>query len=208
VLTRRIPPLPRRERAASKGQPGEGEKLADLSLCIRKSLRFDDIPAANCLPILMKWDGMDERKASPGCARMLRQRQTKAERMLWRRLQNRQLARSKFRRQVPIGPYVVDFVCLAARLVIEVDGGQHAMSPTDVRRDRWFAAQGFRLLRFWNNEVLDNLDGVLQAIAEALAGQPPHPAPLPQGEREPGSRDMRHVSSPSTGEGGERKRAG
>ena len=85
----------------------------------------------------------------------------------------------------PIGAYVVDFVCFAARLVIEVDGGQHAIDRrADVQRDRWFAPQGFRLLRFWNNEVLDNLDGVLQTIADTLAEQPPHPDPLPQGERE------------------------
>jgi 2-isopropylmalate synthase len=111
---------------------------------------------------------MDEREASPEYARALRQRQTMAERLLWRHLQNRQLAGSKFRRQVAIGPYVADFVSFAARLVIEVDGGQHAMSPGDARRDRWFAAQRFRLLRFWNNEILDNLDGVLQTIAAAL----------------------------------------
>ena len=111
---------------------------------------------------------MDEREASPEYARALRQRQTMAERLLWRHLQNRQLAGSKFRRQVAIGPYVADFVSFAARLVIEVDGGQHAMSPADARRDRWFAAKRFRLLRFWNNEILDNLDGVLQTIAAAL----------------------------------------
>ena len=125
-----------------------------------------------------------------------------AERLLWRRLQDRQLAGFKFRRQVPIGPYIVDFVCFAARLVIEVDGGQHAMSPADVRRDRWFAAQGFRLLRFWNNEVLDNLDGVLRTIADVLAVEPPHPNPLPQGERENPAMATANPS-PSTGEGGD-----
>jgi very-short-patch-repair endonuclease len=139
---------------------------------------------------------MNKGNASPRHARTLRRRPTAAERLLWRHLQNRELAACKFRRQVPIGPYVADFVCFAARLVIEVDGGQHAtLRPADARRDRWLAAQGFRLLRFWNNDVLDNLDGVLQTIAVALAGQPPHPDPL-------------RFPSPSTGEGGERRRAG
>jgi very-short-patch-repair endonuclease len=156
----------------------------------------------------MEWDGMDERKASPKYARMLRQRQTVVERMLWRRLQDRHLAGFKFRRQVPLGPYVADFVCFEARLVIEVDRGQHAMSPADVHRDRWFAAQGFRLLRFWNNEVLDNLDGVLQTIADALASQPPHQDPLPQGEGELSRGGAACSPSPWTGEGGEQKRAG
>jgi very-short-patch-repair endonuclease len=94
---------------------------------------------------------------------------TDAERKLWFALRDRRFARFKFRRQVPIGPFIVDFVCFEARLVIEIDGGQHADSLADKRRDRWFAANNFRVPRFWNNEVLSNLEGVSAVIAEALS---------------------------------------
>ena len=101
-------------------------------------------------------------------ARALRTRMTDAERKLWFALRDRRFARFKFRRQVPIGPFIADFVCFEARVVIEVDGGQHAESLQDQRRDRWLAANRFRVLRFWNNEVLSNLEGVLTVIALAL----------------------------------------
>ena len=101
-------------------------------------------------------------------ARALRSRMTDAERKLWFALRDRRFAGFKFRRQVPIGRFIVDFVCFEARLVIEVDGGQHADSLQDQRRDRWFAANKFRVLRFWNNEVLSNLEGVMTLLAETL----------------------------------------
>src|SRR5262249_23515180 len=82
----------------------------------------------------------------------------------------------KFRRQVPVGPYVADFLCYASRLIVEVDGGQHVDSARDAVRDGWFAKNEFRVLRFWNNEVLQNLEGVLTALATALKNTP-HPAP-------------------------------
>jgi very-short-patch-repair endonuclease len=92
----------------------------------------------------------------------------------------------KFVRQEPIGPYVVDFVCREQRLVIEIDGGQHATSARDVVRDRWLADHRYRVLRFWNNEVLENIEGVWETIfAAASAEAPPQPNPLPaRGERE------------------------
>jgi very-short-patch-repair endonuclease len=93
---------------------------------------------------------------------------TDAERKLWFALRDRRFAGFKFRRQVPIGPFIADFVCFEARLVIEVDGGQHADSIQDQRRDRWFAANKFRVMRFWNNEVRSNLEGVMSLLAEAL----------------------------------------
>jgi very-short-patch-repair endonuclease len=93
---------------------------------------------------------------------------TDAERKLWFALRDRRFAGFKFRRQVPIGWFIVDFICFEKRLVIEVDGGQHADSASDVRRDRWFAAKKFRVMRFWNNEVLSNFEGVMTLIAEAL----------------------------------------
>jgi very-short-patch-repair endonuclease len=78
---------------------------------------------------------------------------------------------------VPVGRFIADFICYDARLVIEVDGGQHADSVRDMRRDQWFVANDFRVLRFWNNDVLKNLEGVLTVILEALQQGTPHPEP-------------------------------
>jgi very-short-patch-repair endonuclease len=123
-------------------------------------------------------------------ARRLRKSATFAERKLWKYLRSRSLSGFKFVRQEPIGPYVVDFVCREKRLVIEVDGGQHATDPRDVIRDRWLVDHRYRVLRFWNNEVLGNIEGVWETIfAAASAEAPPHPNPLPaRGERESPSR--------------------
>ena len=101
-------------------------------------------------------------------ARELRRNMTDAERALWRRLRMRQLAGQRFRRQQPIGDYIVDFACPAARLVVEVDGGQHAEEERDAARTRWLESRGYRVLRFWNNEVLGQIDGVLAVIEESL----------------------------------------
>jgi adenine-specific DNA-methyltransferase len=99
----------------------------------------------------------------------LRREGTEAERALWDRLRNRGLCGAKFRRQVPLGPFVVDFVCFDAGLVVEVDGGQHAADRTrDLERTAWLEAEGYRVVRFWNNEVHENIDGVLQTIAASL----------------------------------------
>ena len=123
-------------------------------------------------------------------ARRLRKHSTAAERKLWRYLRSRSLVGLKFVRQEPIGPYIVDFVCREKRLVIEVDGGQHAENAADTARDRWLAEHRYRVLRFWNNEVLENIEGVWDTIfAAAHAATPPHPDPLPaRGERESPSR--------------------
>ncbi|HXW30661.1 MAG TPA: DUF559 domain-containing protein [Xanthobacteraceae bacterium] len=101
-------------------------------------------------------------------ARRLRANSTKAELRLWRRLRSLTLRGQKFVRQEPIGPYIVDFVCREQRLVIEVDGSQHATDKRDAVRDRWLAEHRYRLLRFWNNDVMGNMDGVLEMIAAAL----------------------------------------
>ena len=104
-------------------------------------------------------------------ARAMRADATKAENLLWQALRNRQLAGLKFKRQVPLVGYIVDFVCFEARLILEVDGGQHAESNRDVERDRMFESQGFRTLRFWNDEVIGNIDAVCETIMrEAGAG--------------------------------------
>jgi very-short-patch-repair endonuclease len=107
---------------------------------------------------------------------------------LWNRLRARQLD-GKFVRQQPIGSYVVDFVCREKRLIVEVDGGQHADSARDAVRDRWLCEHNYRVLRFWNNDVISNMNGVLGSIADALRAEaPPHPVravganrPLPAG---------------------------
>ncbi|WP_281287250.1 endonuclease domain-containing protein [Blastochloris sulfoviridis] len=98
----------------------------------------------------------------------MRREMTEAERAMWRLLRDRRLAGAKFRRQVPLGPYVADFLSFDRRLVIEVDGGQHAGSMRDQRREAWFADSGFRTLRFWNNDVLGNAEGVFSRIQEAV----------------------------------------
>jgi very-short-patch-repair endonuclease len=88
----------------------------------------------------------------------------------------------KFRRQVTIGPYVVDFCCESARLIVELDGGQHAtQQEQDAKRTEALEAQGYLVLRFWNNEVLQNIGGVLQSIVDILRAVPPHPSLSPMG---------------------------
>jgi very-short-patch-repair endonuclease len=102
-------------------------------------------------------------------ARQLRKNPTEAERVLWRHLRLRQLEGWKFRRQQPIGRYIVDFVCFENRLAIELDGGQHSEQVTyDAERSAWLRGQGFRVLRFWNHEVLQDIEAVKSVIQEAV----------------------------------------
>jgi very-short-patch-repair endonuclease len=103
-------------------------------------------------------------------ARDLRRRQTEAERRLWARLRGRKLGGFKFRRQRPVGPFVADFVCHEAALVVELDGGQHAeRAADDEARSRYLAQRGYRVLRFWNHEALADTEAVLRAIEFAIA---------------------------------------
>jgi very-short-patch-repair endonuclease len=104
---------------------------------------------------------------------------TDAECKLWYRLRGYRFKDASFRRQMPIGPYIVDFVCLRARLIVEVDGGQHG-TERDATRDAWLIKQNFRVLRFWNNDVHSNLDGVMREIAGALAQTMPPSLTLPR----------------------------
>ena len=112
-------------------------------------------------------------------AKSLRQNMTEAERRLWYFLRAHRFDGQKFRRQQPIGPYIADFVHLGARLVIEADGGQHTRSGADVRRDAWFGRNGFRVLRFWNHEILQNTQAVLEQVWVVLAAGPLSPNPSP-----------------------------
>ncbi len=119
-------------------------------------------------------------------ARRLRNEPTDAERHLWYDLRRKSLDGWRFRRQAPIGRYIVDFVCFDARLIVELDGGQHAEARQayDVDRTAWLESEGFRVLRFWNNDVLTNTSGVLEEVVRALPSHPP-PQPSPtRGEGE------------------------
>ncbi|MBL8629112.1 MAG: endonuclease domain-containing protein [Rhodospirillaceae bacterium] len=115
-------------------------------------------------------------------ARAFRKDMTPAERLLWARLRELKTRGLHFRKQAPIGRFIVDFCCYAAKLVVEVDGSQHANAADrihDQRRTEWLVTQGYRVLRFWNNEVLGNLEGVVATIAAELT---PTPTPPHTGE--------------------------
>jgi very-short-patch-repair endonuclease len=121
-------------------------------------------------------------------ARRLRQNSTEVGRRLWIALRSCS-SRFKFRRPHPVGRRVVDFACPAAKLAIELDGGQHALDEiADSERTAELAEEGYRVIRFWNNEVPDNLDGVIDAIRQALDEPPPRPGPLRPGGRRGGGR--------------------
>ena len=127
-------------------------------------------------------------------AKHLRQNMTDAEKLLWYHLRAYRLNGKRFRRQQPLGPYIVDFVHFGSRVIVEADGGQHNDSLSDKERDAWLRSQGFRVLRFWNHEILRRADVVLSVIYEALQGwvwngvlgvklPPLSPTPLPPGAR-------------------------
>lgn len=109
-----------------------------------------------------------------GRARHLRKNLTDAERTLWNILRYRRVSGLRFRRQAPIGPYIVDFVCFEKGLVMEVDGGQHMkLTEYDAARTAWLESAGFRVIRFWNNQVLEETDAVRHAIWLAVGGSSP-----------------------------------
>jgi very-short-patch-repair endonuclease len=118
-------------------------------------------------------------------ARALRKDNTDAEKRLWTKLRNRRLLGMCFRRQQPLCGYILDFVCFERKLIIELDGGQHGEDREqayDVKRTQELNKHGYQVVRFWNNEVLENIEGVLSKIA--LTINAPHPYPFPQGARE------------------------
>jgi very-short-patch-repair endonuclease len=117
-------------------------------------------------------------------AKELRQNSTGAERLLWQRLKARQLDGLKFRRQEQVGRFIADFVCYEKGVIVEADGGNHALEKEkDEERTEWLNSQGFTVLRFWNNEILTNIEGVMEVIRMQCM-KPPLPGPLPRGERE------------------------
>lgn len=111
-------------------------------------------------------------------AKSLRRKMTDAEQKLWLHLRAHRFQGHKFKRQQPLGSYIADFVCFSARLIVEVDGSQHLESPRDAKRDEWFKANGFRVLRFWNDQDLQETEAVLEAILNAVEATPlPNPSP-------------------------------
>jgi len=119
--------------------------------------------------------------------RELRLNATDAERKLWAALKSAEFFGRRFRRQYPVAPYIADIACVEVRLIIEVDGGQHAESASDVKRDAALKAAGWRVLRFWNSDVLTSIEGVIETIAAALDASHldcPHPNPPPAEPRE------------------------
>lgn len=122
-------------------------------------------------------------------AKDLRKNQTDCEEKLWYYLRDRRFEKLKFRRQCPIKNYIVDFICVDKMLIIELDGGQHAGSKKDIVRDRTLQSEGYTILRFWNNDVLENIIGVLEVVRDTVnnphpTNNNPHPNPLPERERE------------------------
>ncbi|HEY5209971.1 MAG TPA: endonuclease domain-containing protein [Stellaceae bacterium] len=116
-------------------------------------------------------------------ARLLRKNPTDAEKRLWLYLRDKQLGGYRFRRQQPIGPYIVDFFCPQAGVIVEIDGGQHSPERDD-KRTRWLEECGYRVIRFWNNDVLENTEGVWETLSAVLRDYPP-PQPSPsRGEGE------------------------
>jgi very-short-patch-repair endonuclease len=113
-------------------------------------------------------------------ARQLRKNSTDAERLIWSYLRSRSLEGIKFRRQQPFGPYIVDFISTEKKLVIELDGGQHSENRTlDEDRDQFIESEGYRIIRFWNNEALQNTEGVLERIRQEILKSAPSPRPSP-----------------------------
>ena len=109
-------------------------------------------------------------------AKQLRRAQTEAERLLWHKLRARQFAGFKFRRQVPIGHYIVDFISFEKRLIVELDGGQHQeKTEYDAQRTNWLESQGFRVIRFWNGQVFTEMEAVEQVILDSLMEPSPSP---------------------------------
>jgi very-short-patch-repair endonuclease len=149
---------------------------------MKRNINFHSIESS--IPSPLVGEGQGEGAFLRRSAKTLRKNMTDVERDLWYQLRAKRFDGFKFKRQVPIKKYILDFVCFEKKLIIELDGGQHVdQADHDAKRDLFFEEQGFRVLRFWNNDVVENKEGVLQMILRALH-ESPLPNPLPQGERE------------------------
>ena len=143
-------------------------------------------------PLAGEGVGRGGRPVALARAKRMRSEPTDAERALWQLLRAKRFVGYKFKRQVPIDRYIVDFVCFADRLIIEADGSQHAESDYDAERDAYLAGQGFRVLRFWNNDILTNTEGVGEAIWAALQDETSTPSPQPLSRKGRGAFEGAH----------------
>ena len=133
-------------------------------------------------------------------ARELRKKMTDTERLLWSKLRGKQFGGFKFRKQAPIGRFIVDFVCFDRKVVVELDGGQHAVSvEDDKKRSDWLNSQGFRVLRFWNHEVVEDADMVMEAIWLALQMPPTLTLPHEGGGDSDRAQSSQNLATDSTG---------
>jgi very-short-patch-repair endonuclease len=159
---------------------GEGEKV------LRFKSKRGELATANMQPSkpaktkTKTFNKQTQYKTDPELAQNLRKRSTDAEKLIWKHLRNRSLEGVKFRRQQPFGPYIVDFLSVEKKLVVELDGGQHADANCgDAERDAYIKGEGYEVLRFWNNDVLQNTEGVLETIRLELIKPAPSPQPSP-----------------------------
>ncbi len=157
-------------RAVPLPSPLAGEELGERGMLRSESGRLPQTRNTHTSSRKMTTNQQD-------FAKSLRQNMTDAEQLLWKHLCAHRLSVQKFRRQQPIGPYIVDFVHYRAKLIIECDGGQYNGSPRDQRRDRWLEAQGFKILRFWNHDILNQTESVLHVLYDAITPLSPNPSP-------------------------------
>ena len=116
------------------------------------------------------------KRGNPNLARKLRRSGTDAERLFWSKVRNRQVDGLKFKRQMPVGDFIADFCCAELKVIVELDGGQHQNNSSDVRRTEVLERLGFRVVRFWNNDVLGNVEGVVDQLRAEISKMTPHPA--------------------------------
>lgn len=160
-----LPPS-RGEGELWQSRSGEGEVFAESIAGVTSAVQNDRGDRLSISVDLVS-TMLDER------ARDLRNGMTEAEHVLWERIRRREIHGARFRRQVVLGNYIVDFVCLEARLIIELDGAQHTLQREyDARRTEWLESQNFRVVRFWNSDVMEDLDGVVEAIWHAVGAAP------------------------------------
>jgi very-short-patch-repair endonuclease len=152
------------------------------------------MPNASHSPSPLAGEGLGRggRPVALARAKRMRSEPTEAERALWQLLRAKRFVGYKFKRQVPIDRYIVDFVCFANRLIIEADGSQHAESDYDADRDAYLTGQGFRVLRFWNNDILTSTEGVSEAIWAALRDEASTPSPQPLSRKGRGALEGAH----------------
>jgi len=173
-MNRDGPPLPSRERVGVRGRRDGAGLVEDNAPT--GNVTAPPRPAAARPPSPARGEGEPDAALTvtlKGRARAMRKEPTEAERKLWYLMRHRRFSSFKFRRQLPIGRYIADFVCLERRLIVEADGGHHAENAYDAERDAWLAAQGFRMRRFWNADILRKPDEIIDTLWADLTAELP-----------------------------------